>query len=148
MTSEVLNIKLNGLGQEVSRLSLASLKKHEADIIKKNQEQLTSGVGINGKKLQTGYKPTQRRKREKAGLQTAFVDLKFNGEYQGGLTIEMDETGAKIFSNDWKESYLVNEEPLLEHHWGEILGLTEKNMKWLLDEVTSDLYNGLLTYFS
>ena len=59
----------------------------------------------------------------------------------------MDETGAKIFSNDWKESYLVNGEPLLEHHWGEILGLTEKNMKWLLDEVTSDLYNGLLTYF-
>ena len=148
MKAEMVGAKIAGLSSEIISLVDGAMKRVEGEIIQRNRKQLLEGYTSDEKFMQSGYKPTQKKKREKKGLQTGHVDLSFEGDYQGKMRAEWDGEYVKIWSDDWKEKKEYGGEPLLQYHWGNILGLNEKNMEWLTDKLEDELYNGIKRYFT
>jgi len=96
------------------------LMKHEAEIVKMNNEQLLKGKNKLSETMQKGYSPAYGKKRKKAGLQTSFVDLKFSGAYQDSRKGVKVKDGINIQSSVDYEKYLRGNFP--DH-----VGLDKKN---------------------
>ena len=144
MTIEQLNKKLNNIESKVRSLIVASIRRHQKEIVRRNQEQLLSGKDANDKKLGDYKDPGWIRKRKKKGRQTEYVDLNFAGDFQKSMFVKFDSVGMSIGldATDKKKDILV-------HHWGEdILGLSDENFDWLMEQITDDLANGLKAYFA
>jgi hypothetical protein len=156
MTIDQLNKKLAGIETKVRSLVGQSIVRHQKEIIKRNQDQLKVGEDSTGNALKTAehnpygsYKDAGWiAKRRKKGKQTSFVDLNFNGDWQGSMYVKFDSVGMS-FGVDATKKKMWKGKDVLVHHWGdEIYGLNDENFDWLLDEITTDLYNGLTKYFT
>lgn len=138
-----LNRKLAGIEAKVRALVNASVRRHQKEIIQRNQQQLLAGKDANDDKLGNYKDAGWVRKRKKKGLQTGYVDLKFTGDFQKSMFVRFDGIGLSLGldAKDKKKDILI-------HHWGEdILGLNEVNFDWLIDAICDDLYKGLNNYF-
>jgi hypothetical protein len=150
MTEQQLNRKLAYLPSKVNTIVGRVVRNKEREIIKRNQQQLEKGQDSIGMLRAGGsssaygsYKDKGHiKKRRERGLQTAYVDLKFFGQFQRGMYVKSDGSGITIGSTDKKADILV-------HHWGEdIFGLNDANFDWLLNEITNALYTELKQYFA
>ena len=138
-----LNRKLAGIEAKVRAIVVSSIKRHEKQIVKRNQDQLKKGKDANTDQLGNYKDRKWIAKRKKKGLQTKYVDLKFSGDFQKSMFVRFDSVGISLGldATDKKKGLLI-------HHWGEdILGLNDQNFEWLLDVICDDLYKGLNTYF-
>lgn len=59
------------------------------------RDRTAKGQGPNGPL--PPYKPSYIKRRKAAGLQTAFMDLKFTGEMLGGITQSIRKNGAVLY---------------------------------------------------
>ena len=138
-----LNRKLAGIEAKVRVIVVSSIKRHEKQIIKRNQDQLKKGEDANTDQLGNYKDRKWIAKRKKKGLQTKYVDLKFSGDFTKSMFVKFDSAGMSLGldATDKKKGILI-------HHWGEdILGLNDQNFDWLFDVIFDDLYKGLNTYF-
>lgn len=138
-----LNRKLAGIEAKVRSLVLASIKRNQKQIVKRNQDQLKKGLDANDEKLGNYKDKGWIAQRKRAGRQTGYVDLKFYGDFQASMFVKFDATSLSLGldTTDKKKDILI-------HHWGEdILGLNDSNFDWLLDVITDDLFIGLQNYF-
>jgi hypothetical protein len=108
------------------------LIKHEKEIIKLNNTQLLQGKNVQGKIMQRGYSPQYGKKRQKAGLQTAFVDTKFTGKYHDTKKGEKVKGGMNIISNVDYEKHLRNNFP---DHVGLNKGDSEAIAELMADDI-------------
>lgn len=90
---------LNKAGQDV-------LLKHNNEIVKLSNEQLMKGVNTKGETMQKGYSAGYSKLRQKKGLQTGFVDLKFTGKYQKTKKLVKYDYGVDIRSAADYEAHL------------------------------------------
>jgi hypothetical protein len=143
MTLAQLNRKLAGIEAKVRALVVSSIKRHQKQIVRLNQQQLKKGKDSEGKQLGTYKDRGWIAQRKRYGRQTKFVDLNFYGDFQASMFVKFDATSMSLGldATDNKKAILI-------HHWGEdILGLNDTNFDWLLDAICDDLYKGLNTYF-
>lgn len=109
-----------GLKDFLNSISSALLLRYDKEIVGFNNEQLLRGVNVEGRTMQKGYSPQYGKRRKKAGLQTAFVDLKFTGKYQDTKKGVAAAKGINLISDTEYEKYLRGNFP--DH-----VGLTKKN---------------------
>lgn len=151
MTIEQLEIKLKGLSDYLGNEVTKWMKENNAYILTLEREQLSGkqqGVGVNvddkqiGKYKSKGYK-TQRSKK---GLQIAFIDLKFSGDFYKGLVLNMKQ-GFNKGGDTAIWEFGAKEKEFLTEKYPSILGLTEMSMVELTDALFEDLYLALKRYF-
>lgn len=150
MTEAQLYKKLANLPTKVSSIVGRVVSSKEKEILKRNLDQLAKGqdsVGMlraDGESTPYGaYRDKgHTKKRRERGLQTAYVDLNYFGQFGRGMYVKFTGSGVSIGSSDKKTGILV-------HHWGEdIFGLNDDNFDWLLNEITNSLYTELKIYLS
>jgi len=149
MTYAQLNRKLRGLETKIKSLVVRSIKKHQREIVKRNQAQLKAGEDANGDQLGHYQSKSWIRKRKKKGRQVKYVDLRFTNEWQKSMYVKLDSEGLSFNVDAKKKKGWSGGDDVLVHHWGEdIYGLNDDNFDWLLDKITDDIYTGLLKYFT
>ena len=125
----------------IRRKSPDLLMKQASKIVTLNNEQLIEGKGFDSKIMQSGYSPGYAKIRQRKGLQTGFVDLKFSGKYQDSRKAQKAKDGINIVSNVDYEKHLRNNFPT---H----VGLTEKNAEQIKKLVAKDLAVEIEKYLS
>jgi len=125
----------------IRRKSPDLLMKQASKIVTLNNEQLIEGKGFDSKIMQSGYSLGYAKIRQRKGLQTGFVDLKFSGKYQDSRKVQKAKDGINIVSNVDYEKHLRNNFPT---H----VGLTEKNAEQIKKLVAKDLAVEIEKYLS
>jgi len=142
MTEKQLNGKISALPQHIQAVVTRSLNKRKKQILDLNKGQLLAGEDSMGKEFGDYKSASWVRKRKKKGLQIGHIDLKFDGNFQKNMFVDISGAGIKIGSKDDKTEQLV-------HHWGDdIFGLSQENLDALTEEIATDLANDLKTYFT
>lgn len=129
-TVEDLIVKLKGLTTFVRVSASNAIDDNKEDILDLNKAQmLVLGVDNEGDQLGI-YAPFTVQEREKKGLQTNFIDLRFTGEFQDKMVVEKTDLAKfELTSTDSKW------ENKLEPQFPDALGLTNENE----DKLTKDL---------
>lgn len=117
------------------------LMKQASKIVSLNNEQLLQGKGVDSKTMQSGYSPGYSKIRQRKGLQTGFVDLKFSGKYQDSRKAQKTKDGINIVSG-------VNYEKYLRKNFPTHVGLTEKNADQIKKTVVKELAVEIEKYLS
>lgn len=132
VTFETFVNRFSKLGEYLKKQSSEILLKHNNDIVPLANEQLLKGVNIKEQKMQSGYSSAYGKRRQKKGLQTAFVDLRFTGKYQDTKKLVKYDYGVDIRSQADYEAYLRGNFP--DH-----VGLTEPNAEVIAKKMESEI---------
>jgi hypothetical protein len=88
------------------------------------RSQLAAGITKDGATIEPyPYSRAYAKKRQKAGLQIAHIDLKFTGEYYKNMTMNVDNNVIRLGSNVDYEGAISK-----RYDGAEIYGLTDENM--------------------
>lgn len=152
MTIDQLNNKIAGLPEFLGSEISSWMKKNEQYILTLEREQLSGkqqGAGVNVQDKQIGkYKSASyKTKRSKKGLQVAFIDLKFSGDFYKGLVLNM-KTGFTKGGGTAVWEFGATEKEFLTDKYPSILGLTDMSMEELTEAMFEDLYESLKRYFA
>lgn len=125
--------------QKVDDGLLAIVKKHSAQIVDLNIDQLMHGENAEGGLLGT-YKsePYARFKRTLNPL--GVLDLRLTGDFQNGFFLEADAFPVTVFSRD-------NKTPKLTAFYDNIFGFTVKSKNEIVQDVrpeAQELVQGML----
>ena len=109
-----------------------AVKKAEKELIRLNtKEQLFKGVDAKGKKLFS--------KRTKRGVYSPLTEIISGGRKKAGTPYTLEDTGdffkgfyIEIKSNKAIFNSKDSKTPLLIVDFGDIFGLTNKNLKWVI----------------
>jgi hypothetical protein len=137
-TVEDLILKLESLPGFVKAVGDGTIEDKAKDILDLNKSQmLTLGVDSEGAQL-GDYAPLSIQERKKKGLQTEFIDLRFNGHFQDSMNIKKEGKGFELNATDakWNGDAIF---PSLSQQWPDALGLTEDNEKKVTDLLTEKI---------
>lgn len=81
------------------------IRFNDQELLDLNQKQLLSGYKGDGTQIGT-YLPFTVEARRKKGLQTSFIDLFYEGNFQGKRRVEVRGLEWLITSDDWKKDFL------------------------------------------
>lgn len=115
--------RLEKVSGSLDAIFIRAINETEAEFIKLNEEQWAEGTF--NKKLPgttTQYSKPYAKKREAAGLQTAFVDFRFKGDLYKGYHIDISTRQLKLSSDVDYEKYVTK--MFGKNMWG----LTQENM--------------------
>ena len=141
---DILIDKLKDLKQYTSKQVDGIVNDYKQNIVGLNKAQMQEkGIKATGELIQPeGYKPFTIRERQKKGLQTAYVDLKYTGKFQDSIDLKKTSTlKYKIDATDPKYR-----EKLLPRY-GEILGLTTDNLGKVGKLIEKNLFPKIQNYF-
>lgn len=115
--------RLGRIGNSVDVVIDKALKATEQDYIALNESQMAKGKLNDGSDIiPTPYSPGYAKRRQKAGLQTGFIDLRFTGAFYKGFTVQRDLMKLNLGSNVAYEKYISG------RYTEKIYGLTPENM--------------------
>ncbi len=149
-TVEDLIVKLKGL-HTFARVSAANaIEDKKEDIIDTNKANMLV-LGIDNAGDQLGeYAPLSVIKRKAKGLQTGFIDLRFEGGFQDGIVVEkigLAEFDMTSTDEKWSQSNSVDISGVnisasdldagrsLSERWPDAIGLTDENENKLTGEL-------------
>jgi len=105
------------------------------------RSQLEVGKNIEEKTIQQGYSPGYAKRRQRKGLQTKFVDLKFTGEFYKSLELTPIEKQGEFNIISFVDYY-----PYLIKRYPAIIGLSEKNLEKLKELLVKSLNVSIKKY--
>ena len=132
VTLEIFIDRLGNLENYLKKKVSEVVMEHQDKIVDLSTAQLMEGKNIEDKLMQTGYSTQYEKRRQKTGLQTKFVDLRFSGKYQDTKKLYKTREGFDIKSDADYEKYLRGNFP------GHV-GLTEKNSKVISDDLVNEI---------
>lgn len=97
--------KLSSANLDTNDLAGVVLEERSNEATDLNRQQLLSGKKKDGSGMGT-YRPFTVQERLRRGLQVQFVDLRFTGNWQGGLKFVRKGTTYDFESSDWKDGML------------------------------------------
>jgi hypothetical protein len=139
VTFEQFKKKFDTLPTWLPKEGAKVVMKQKTKIVELNNSQLLSGKNIDNEIMQSGYSTAYGRRRQKKGLQTAFVDLKFTGKYQDSRKAVKAAGGVNIQSGVDYEKYLRGN---FEGH----VGLTEENAEVIAEAALNDIAKMIKNY--
>ena len=98
------------------------------EMIQANRDQLRDGIKTDGSKITPNYTPQYKSRRARLGLQTAYVDLKLNGELWNKIDMYVKKDSILFFSRVPYAQYM---EKRYATRQGHIFGLTDENLNIL-----------------
>lgn len=115
--------KLQVVSNSVDAIFIRAISETEPDYIKLNEEQWAEGT-FNHKLpgVTTPYSKPYAKVRQKAGLQTAFVDFKFTGKLYENYQIDIRNKDLKLSSDVDYEKYVT------KMFGKDMWGLTDENL--------------------
>jgi len=133
-TVEELIGKLKGLESFANDAASVSLKQNESEILDLNKAQmLVAGIDSDGDQLGQ-YAPFTIQERSKKGLQTDYIDLRFDGDFQDKM--ELNPTGKTEVEFDSKDPKWDSD---ISKQWPDALGLTSDNEERAGDMIFIDI---------
>ncbi len=129
---EDLIVKLKGLHKFAKVSAVNAIEDKKEDITDLNKAQMLV-LGVDNEGIQLGeYAPFTVQERQKKGLQTEFIDLRFEGDFQDGIVVnKIGDTEFDMTSTDSKwEDKLMSPFP-------DAIGLTDESE----DKLTNELIN-------
>lgn len=139
--SSPFEIKVNKLLDKLQRFD--ELKEESADLVVKDdmpdlvRGQLANGVNGDGRLIQSGYSRFWGAVRSAAGLQIAFVDLRFSGTFYRSLRVVESGNEYVLKSN-------VPYAPDLLGRYPKILNLTDDNFNEITRQIRIDLVSKIV----
>lgn len=95
-------------------------------LIEANREQLKKGLLTDGGRIGSYKSNNYIRKRQKKGLQTAYVDLKYTGTLYSQIDAYVTKSNTVMFS---RVEYAVHMEDYYATKSAHIFGLTDENVQ-------------------
>lgn len=138
---EELIVKLKGLPAFLQTAGNIAIYKESQDIVDMNKQQLLSGFDADGAPLGE-YSPTSIEIRQKKGLQTDHIDLRYSGRFQASFVIERR---GNIFDLEALDPKWIDK---LEPRWPDALGLTKANEDKLTELLSQQISDQLNKYFA
>ena len=134
---DLLNILDQLLGGELIRQLGLTLEDQKDKVLDLNRAQLLAGERSDGSEIGQ-YRPFTIAARQKKGLQTSHIDLRYEGDFQREMDLEVRGDEYVIYSHDFKNDKLVAE------YGVQIFGLNPENLirawnEYLHDPVVRNL---------
>lgn len=140
-TVEDLIVKLKNLPTFVDLVGDNSIAENEDTIIDLNKAQMiVLGIDADGDQLGE-YTPYSSQIREAAGLQTEFIDLRFTGDFQDSIELNLTPNGYEIDATDEKWTDKI------EPRFPDALGLIDDNEDRVTNIITSKIEKESEKYF-
>jgi hypothetical protein len=139
VTFETFIDRMDGLKYNAQKIANEMLFKRSQEIVKMNRKQLMTGKNILQETIQEGYSKPYAKKRQKAGLQTRFVDLYFTGKFQKSMSGVKNKDGLDIESDATYEKYLRGNFP-------GIIGLNKEDAEIVAEAIAKELAVELKKY--
>lgn len=134
-TVEDLIIKLKELPQFIEEVVDNYLTDNEEDVLDLNKAQLLN-AGVDSEGVPLGeYSARTKEERQKKGLQTDFIDLRYTGEFQDKMDlIKTGEAERTLTSTDskWQSGELSDRFP-------DAIGLTPVSEDILTDAIIKEI---------
>jgi hypothetical protein len=111
-----------------------------AAMIKQNQEQLKKGIKTDGARILPNYSANYKKRRQKMGLQTGYVDLKVTGKLYENIDMFVKKDSILFFSRAEYSGFLENRYATKESH---IYGLTDDGLNILKRELVINMRDKL-----
>lgn len=139
VTLDVFIDRLKGMQYTAKKMGTEILFKLSNEIVRLNNAELLKGLNTKGQIMQRGYSIGYAKKRKKAGLQTAFVDLYFTGKFQNSSKGVKVVEGLDITSDAKYEKYLRKNYP-------DIRGLNSQQADEQAEKIADELAVELKKY--
>jgi len=141
VTLEIFVERVNGLELYLKKAAREILFKHEKKIIDMSNAQLMEGKNVKDKVMQEGYSKQYGKRRQKKGLQTKFVDLRFSGKYQDTKVL-VSATGNDAFFNKgigFNIKSDVDYEQYLRKNYKNHIGLNKANAEIISEDIVDGI---------
>lgn len=133
--------RFTNLKKYVIKRTKQILKEYETEIVDMIRSQQLAGIDSEGNQMQSGYSKGYKKRRQKAGLQTKFVDLHFTGKMHKGMKVRAVPNGVDIRSREPYEYWV-------RYHFPKGFSLTVKNAEivgnFVADKLAVDIENFLV----
>ena len=131
--------RLDGVDHFATKRASELLFERGKKIVELNNAELMKGKNTEGGVIQRGYSAGYAKLRQKKGLQTSFVDLRFTGKFQDSSKPVKVLGGLDIDSDADYEKHLRAKYP-------NIRGLNEAQSEIIAKEIAKELATDLKKY--
>ena len=139
--------RVGQLPQVAEQILINTLEEQSAFIEDKITEQMSQGKRGDNSDILPSYDPDYARLKAQLGLQSAFVDLRFTGDFYQGIQSQVQKTAKalNIEGTDEKTPFLLKKYDVRE----QLLRLSEENLTELQqDFIIPDQQEGLVEFLT